>query len=569
MNRYARYKKGPTFRYPERTWPDRSVERAPVWASVDLRDGNLALIDLMSDQEKLEMFRLLTGMGIRQIEVGHPASSRTDFGFVHKLIKEKRIPENVTIQVLSKCDDEQIEVTMRSLRGCRRAIVHIFHPVSDLHRELFYSGNEKAIMRIAERGAMRIREMADAFPGEITLEYSPENFTQTDPAFALSLCEKVISIWEPTPEKPMIINLPATMETEPPNVYADRIEWMHRHLSHRDSIILSAHVHNDRGGSAAAAELALLAGAQRIEGTLMGNGERTGNTDLITMACNLMAQGVDPGLDLHDVSGIVEVYERCTRMHVDERHPYVGRLVYTAFSPMHQEAIKRGFEATKKARENGEEVWKVPYLPIDPAETGRVYEPVVEAGSQRSKSSAVSLLARHYGFKIPAGMHREFADCVRKTVQAGEGAKLSHEQVMDVFRQEYMYRNEPLHFRKLQVTELGDESASGYDTRVKLTFTNGGQTQVITAEGNGPLDAVQRGLLDILGISVRILDYEEHALGSGSDAQAAAYIHLIDNGTGKITYGAGVSSNITRASVRAVFSAINRLRPEGELSQKQ
>ena len=512
--------------YPERQWPDKQIEKAPTWVSVDLRDGNQALIDPMVVSEKMEMFRLLVKLGFKQIEIGFPAASQIEYDFLRELVDKNMIPDDVIVQVLSQCREDQIEKTFESIKGCKQAV----------------------------QGTKWVKERAEKFPGKIYFEYSPESFTGTELDFALEICTAVQDVWQPTPEDPMIFNLPSTVEMTTPNVYADQIEWMSRHFKNRDSIILSVHPHNDRGCGVAATELALLAGAQRVEGTLLGNGERTGNVDVLTVAYNMFSQGIDPELNLEDITEIIDVCERCTKMGVDERHPYAGKLVFTAFSGSHQDAINKGIQAMKK---RNSKIWEVPYLPIDPSDIGRVYEPVVRINSQSGKGGVAFVMSTYYGFKLPKGMHREFADVVQ-SISEKQG-EVPPEQIMDAFRAEYLYKNEPLHFRKLQVTDMSNDVESTFDTKVRLMFTDHGEMEKVEAVGNGPLDAVLRGLALKYGFNVRILDYEEHALKSGSDSQAAAYIHLMDSDTGRITYGVGVSSNITRASVRAIFSAVNRL----------
>ena len=399
-----------------------------------------------------------------------------------------------------------------------------------------------------------MKERAQKFPGKIILEYSPESYTGTEQDFALEICTAVQEVWQPTKDDPMIINLPSTVEMTTPNVYADRIEWMNRHFTDRDSIILSVHPHNDRGTGVAAAELALLAGADRIEGTLLGNGERTGNVDILTIAYNMFSQGIDPKLNIENITEIIDVYERCCKMHVDPRHPYAGKLVFTAFSGSHQDAINKGVAAMK---ERNSEIWQVPYLPIDPSDIGREYEPIVRINSQSGKGGVAFIMDTYFGFKLPKDMHREFADVIQAiSEQQGE---VSPAQIMDAFRSEYLNMKEPLHFRKLQVYDLGEEAREKFDTRAVLTYTDHGEEKVIEGIGNGPLDAVRRALMENTDMQIKILDYNEHALQAGSDSQAAAYIYLLDSQSGHTTHGVGVSSNITRASVRAIFSAINRL----------
>ncbi len=554
MMNYKKYRKNPVVDYPEREWPNREIEKAPVWCSVDLRDGNQALIDPMVVTEKIEMFELLTRIGFKEIEVGFPAASQIEYDFLRQLVDRRLIPDDVWVQVLSQCREEQIERTFESIEGCSQAIVHIYNSTSTLQRDVVFGMDREEIKAIAVQGTKWVKERAKNFPGKIMLEYSPESFTGTELDFALDICNAVIETWEPTKDAPMIINLPSTVEMNTPNVYADQIEWMNKRLNRRDSLILSVHPHNDRGCGVAASELALLAGADRVEGTLLGNGERTGNVDVLTIAYNMFSQGIDPELEISNINEIIEVYERCCKMHVDPRHPYAGKLVFTAFSGSHQDAINKGVAAMKKRRS---EIWQVPYLPIDPSDIGRVYEPIVRINSQSGKGGVAFIMDTYFGFRLPKEMHREFADVIQ-TISEAQG-EVSPDQIMDAFRDAYLNKKEPLHFRKLSVQDLSDETESSFDTKVTVTYTDHGETGTLTGVGNGPLDALRRGLRETLDLNVKILDYTEHALQSGSDSQAAAYIHLLDSDTGRATYGVGVSSNITRASMRAVFSAINRL----------
>lgn len=554
MKNVERYQRVPVLHFPERTWPDKEIQAAPIWTSVDLRDGNQALVDPMTVDEKLEMWKLLMKLGFREVEVGFPAASQIEYDFIRRLIEDQLIPDGVRIQVLSQCREEQIDRTFDCIRGCREAIVHIYNSTSTLQRDVVFHKDREAIKQIAVQGTEWVKERADKCKEKIIFEYSPESFTGTEPDYAVEVCDAVAEVWQPTPEDPMIINLPSTVEMTTPNVYADEIEYCSTHFRKRDSIILSVHPHNDRGEGVAAAELALLAGAQRVEGTLLGNGERTGNVDILTIAYNMFSQGIDPGLNLEDIGEIIRVCERVTKMNVDPRHPYAGKLVFTAFSGSHQDAINKGITAMK---ERGSNIWAVPYLTIDPADIGRKYEPIVRINSQSGKGGVAFVMDTYFGFKLPKAMQREFADYVQ-TRSEKEG-EVQPEEIMELFRKEYLDQKEPLHFRKLQVVELTGEKETEFDTQVTVTFTEAGAERVFTAVGNGPLDAVRRGLHENYDYNVRILDYEEHALKSGSDSQAAAYIHLMDSDSGKVTYGVGVSSNITRASVRAIFSAMNRL----------
>ena len=554
MLNYKRYRKNPVIDYPERKWPNKEIEKAPIWCSVDLRDGNQALIDPMIVSEKIEFFNYLIKLGFKEIEIGFPAASQIEFDFLRQLIDRKMIPDDVVVQVLTQCREELVERTFESIQGCKQAIVHIYNSTSTLQRDVVFNMNREQIINIAVEGTKMVKKHAENFPGKIILEYSPESFTGTELDFALEICTAVQDEWGPTKENPMIINLPSTVEMNTPNVYADQIEWMNTHFKNRESIILSVHPHNDRGTGVASAELALLAGADRVEGTLFGNGERTGNVDIMNIAYNMFSQGIDPKLAIEHVNESIEIYERCCKIPIHPRHPYAGKLVFTAFSGSHQDAINKGVKALK---ERGSEIWQVPYLPIDPADIGREYEPIVRINSQSGKGGVAFIMDTYFGFKLPKGMHKEFANVIQEiSEQQGE---VSPEQIMEKFRQEYLEQKEPFHFRKLRMDDLSGETKSQFDTRVTIVYTDHGVEKTFEAVGNGPIDAAKRGLLEELNIDIKILDYEEHALQSGSNSQAAAYIHLLDVDSGRVTYGVGVSSNITRASVRAIFSAINRL----------
>ena len=554
MLNYKRYRKNPVIDYPERKWPKKEIEKAPIWCSVDLRDGNQALIDPMIVSEKIEFFNYLIKLGFKEIEIGFPAASQIEFDFLRQLIDRKMIPDDVVVQVLTQCREELVERTFESIQGCKQAIVHIYNSTSTLQRDVVFNMNREQIINIAVEGTKMVKKHAENFPGKIILEYSPESFTGTELDFALEICTAVQDEWGPTKENPMIINLPSTVEMNTPNVYADQIEWMNTHFKNRESIILSVHPHNDRGTGVASAELALLAGADRVEGTLFGNGERTGNVDIMNIAYNMFSQGIDPKLAIEHVNESIEIYERCCKIPIHPRHPYAGKLVFTAFSGSHQDAINKGVKALK---ERGSEIWQVPYLPIDPADIGREYEPIVRINSQSGKGGVAFIMDTYFGFKLPKGMHKEFANVIQE-ISEHQG-EVSPDQIMEKFRQEYLAQKEPFHFRKLRMDDLSGETKSQFDTRVTIVYTDHGVEKTFEAVGNGPIDAAKRGLLEELNIDIKILDYEEHALQSGSNSQAAAYIHLLDVDSGRVTYGVGVSSNITRASVRAIFSAVNRL----------
>ena len=553
MLNYKKYKRVPVVDYPEREWPNKEIEKAPIWCSVDLRDGNQALVEPMVVEEKIEMFNLLVKLGFKEIEIGFPAASQIEYDFLRQLVERKLIPDDVVVQVLTQCREHLIKRTFDAIQGIPKAIVHIYNSTSTLQREVVFHADREEVKQIAIDGTRMVKKYMKDYDGKVILEYSPESFTGTELDFALDICTAVQEEWGATPDNKIIINLPATVEMTTPNVYADQIEWMNKHFKNRDSIILSIHPHNDRGTGIAATELALLAGADRVEGTLLGNGERTGNIDILNIAYNMFSQGINPELNLENVKEITEVCERCTKMTVDPRHPYAGKLVFTAFSGSHQDAISKGMQALQK-RTDG--IWEVPYLPIDPSDIGREYEPVVRINSQSGKGGVAFVMDSFYGFRLPKGMHKEFADIIQKIAE--KQGEVAPEQIMDEFRANYLDRKEPMHFKKCQITDKEYEGGA-FATVAILTFTDHDTERTVEGVGNGPIDAVQRAIEEALGIEIRVLDYNEHALRSGSGAQAASYIHLMDVKRGRSTYGVGISSNITRASIRGIFSAVNRL----------
>ena len=553
MLNYKKYKRVPVVDYPEREWPNKENEKAPIWCSVDLRDGNQALVEPMVVEEKIEMFNLLVKLGFKEIEIGFPAASQIEYDFLRQLVERKLIPDDVVVQVLTQCREHLIKRTFDAIQGIPKAIVHIYNSTSTLQREVVFHAEREEVKQIAIDGTRMVKKYMKDYDGKVILEYSPESFTGTELDFALDICTAVQEEWGATPDNKIIINLPATVEMTTPNVYADQIEWMNKHFKNRDSIILSIHPHNDRGTGIAATELALLAGADRVEGTLLGNGERTGNIDRLNIAYNMFSQGINPELNLENVKEITEVCERCTKMAVDPRHPYAGKLVFTAFSGSHQDAISKGMQALQK-RTDG--IWEVPYLPIDPSDIGREYEPVVRINSQSGKGGVAFVMDSFYGFRLPKGMHKEFADIIQKIAE--KQGEVAPEQIMDEFRANYLDRKEPMHFKKCQITDKEYEGGA-FATVAILTFTDHDTERTVEGVGNGPIDAVQRAIEEALGIEIRVLDYNEHALRSGSGAQAASYIHLMDVKSGRATYGVGISSNITRASIRGIFSAVNRL----------
>lgn len=532
------------------------VNHAPIWCSVDLRDGNQALIEPMNLEEKLDFFRLLIKLGFKEIEVGFPAASETEYQLVRKLIDQNMIPQDVTIQVLTQAREHIIRKTFEAVKGAPNVIVHVYNSTSLAQREQVFQKGREEIKQIAIEGAKLLKELAAEAEGNILFEYSPESFTGTELLYALEVCTAVQEEWQPTPEKKIIFNLPATVEMNTPNVYADQIEWMNKNFINRESVILSVHPHNDRGTGVAAAELALLAGADRVEGTLFGNGERTGNVDVLNIAYNMFSQGINPLLNLEHINEIIDVYERCTKMQIDMRHPYAGKLVFTAFSGSHQDAINKGIKAMQ---DRGAEHWQVPYLPIDPGDVGREYEPIVRINSQSGKGGVAFVMDTYFGFKLPKGMHKEFADIIQ-TIAEAQG-EVSPETIMEKFREEYLTfkteREYPYEFTSCKLQDVDDTPCG--DTHITMEFKYKGKPVRVETTGNGPIDAVKNALHETTGVNMKIYDYTEHALSEGSKAKAAAYISVTDMDTGKATYGVGVSTNITRASIRAVFSGLNRL----------
>jgi len=553
MLNYKKYQRVPVVNYPERQWPGKEIEKAPIWCSVDLRDGNQALVEPMVVEEKLEYFKLLVKLGFKEIEIGFPSASQLEYDFLRTLVEQKLIPDDVKVQVLSQCRPHLIQRTFEAIQGIKNVIVHIYNSTSTLQRDVVFNMSRDEIKEIAVDGVRMVKEFGKDFAGNLWLEYSPESFTGTELDFALDICEAVKAQWQPSAERPIIINLPSTVEMTTPNVYADQIEWMDRHFTEREKIILSVHPHNDRGCGVAAAELALLAGADRIEGTIFGNGERTGNVDILNVAYNMFSQGIDSELNIENVNEIIEIYERCNKMIIHPRHPYAGKLVFTAFSGSHQDAINKGIKARNDRKET---IWQVPYLPVDPSDLGRLYEPVVRINSQSGKGGVAFILEQYYGFKLPKEMHKEFADAIQALSE--KQGEVTPEQIMNEFREMYINAKYPLHFRKLKledISEINDE----FDTKVILKYTDKDEVKIIEGFGNGPIDAVKHGLCQQAGFRTTLTLYSEHALTTGSDSQAASYIELVDSDTGKKAFGVGISSNITRSSIRAIFSALNRL----------
>lgn len=545
VNKYKRFK---TINFKERTWPNKEVTKAPIWCSVDLRDGNQALISPMTVDEKVEMFNLLTKLGFKEIEIGFPSASQIKFDFLRTLVNNNLIPDDVVVQVLTQARPHLIKRTFEALEGVKKAVVHIYNSTSILQRDVVFNMSKEEIKNIAVEGTKLVKEYVKEFSGEVILEYSPESFTGTEVEYALEVCEAVCDVWEASKDKKVIINLPSTVEMDTPNVFADQIEWMCTHFKDRERVIVSVHPHNDRGTGVAAAELALLAGADRVEGTLFGNGERTGNVDIVNIALNMYSQGVDPSLELNNIQEVIDVYERCCKIPVHIRHPYAGELVFTAFSGSHQDAINKGMA---KYREREGQYWEVPYLPIDPSDLGREYEALVRINSQSGKGGIAFVMDRYFGYKMPKKMHKEFADVIQKISE--ERGEVAPQVILQKFEEEYLNREEPFKLIKCSVSEEDSNS------NVTVRFLYKGVEKEFTSVGNGPIDSLKKALIKSELINTSILDYAEHSMGEGSEAKAAAYVNMkrIDNG--EETFGVGVDSNITTASMKAVFSAINRL----------
>jgi len=534
---------------PDRRWPSQVITQAPQWCSVDLRDGNQALIEPMGPERKARMFALLLRLGFKEIEVGFPAASQTDFDFVRQLIDGNQIPPDVTIQVLTQAREELIARTFDAIRGTRRAIVHLYNSTSTLQRRVVFGLDQAGIRDIAVTGARIIKKLTATVPEtEVVLQYSPESFTGTELPFAKEICEAVMDIWQPTPQNRIILNLPSTVEMATPNVYADQIEWFARNVRQRDCVYLSAHPHNDRGTGIAATELAMMAGLDRVEGTLFGNGERTGNVDIITLALNMFTQGVDPKLDLSDINEIVRTAEYCNQLPVHPRHPYGGELVFTAFSGSHQDAIKKGFAAM---RSSNSEQWEIPYLPIDPKDIGRDYEAVIRVNSQSGKGGVAYILQTDYGLDLPKRLQADFARTIQELADAS-GKEITSNMIWDAFQHAYL---QPGRFSFVRHTTM-PQRPPHEERRIEAVLRVDGVERTIAGEGNGPIAALVDGLNRTYGMVVEIVDFREHALTSGADARAAAYVEAKVNG--RTCFGVGIDANTVAASLKAVLSAVNR-----------
>jgi len=545
---------------PDRAWPTTVITKAPQWCAVDLRDGNQALIDPMTPARKRRMFELLVAMGYKEIEVGFPAASQTDFDFVREIIEQDQVPSDVRIQVLTQARPELIARTFEAVEGAPSALVHLYNSTSALQRRVVFGLDRKGIIRIAADGAEEVSRWAEKYPDtDWRFEYSPESYTGTELQFAVEVCNSVSAIWQPTQEKPMVVNLPATVEMATPNVYADSIEWMHRNLERRDAIVLSLHPHNDRGTAVAASELGYLAGADRIEGCLFGNGERTGNVCLVTLGLNLFSQGIDPQIDFSDIDEIRRTVEYCNQLAVPERHPYGGDLVYTAFSGSHQDAIKKGFEhlnrdATAAGVPVDEFTWQVPYLPIDPKDVGRTYEAVIRVNSQSGKGGVAYIMRSEHGLDLPRRLQIEFSRVVQDHTDT-EGGEVDAKTMWSYFAEEYLDRTSPLALVRTRIENPEDADDSTRYDQIAAWIVSRGQELTVRGAGNGPVAAFCAAVGEA-GYDVRVLDYVEHALSAGGDARAAAYLECAIDG--RVVWGVGVDSSITTASLKAVVSAVNR-----------
>lgn len=551
FRKYAPFKQ---INLPDRQWPDNTITKAPIWCSVDLRDGNQALVDPMNLEQKLEFFKALCDMGFKEIEIGFPSASETEYEICRKLIDDNLIPDDVTIQVLVQAREHLIRKTFEAVKGAKNVIVHFYNSTSTLQRKVVFHKDMDGITEIAVNGAKLIKELTDSYDGDtnIRFEYSPESFSGTEPENAISICAAVMEALGSTPENPVILNLPNTVEMCTPNTYADQVEYFIRNLPNRESAIISIHPHNDRGTGVAATELALLAGADRVEGTLFGNGERTGNLDIVTVGLNMYTQGVDPELDFSNLPKYREIYERCTKMHIHERQPYVGDLVFTAFSGSHQDAINKGFAY---AKEHDSNMWEIPYLPIDPADVGRQYEPIIRINSQSGKGGAAFVMQNNFGYSLPKGMHPEFGAMVQKVCDE-IGRELLPKEVFRVFEQNYIDIQE--RYSLLGHTILENHGGDVMYFCGKLKISDGSANeQMLEGCGNGPIDAFFNAIKEIGVTGYEFIDYSEHAISSGSDSKAVAYIHL-KNPEGKDVYGVGIHTNIFKASIKGVLCAINR-----------
>ena len=551
----TKYAGFPPVKLDDRQWPSRTITAPPVWMSTDLRDGNQALFEPMNIERKMRMFKTLCNVGFKEIEIAFPSASQTDFDFVRKLIDEKHIPDDVTIEVLAPAREAFIRRTFESLKGARRAIVHIYNATSKPFRDIVFGMSKSEVINMAVSAVKLVRQLCAENPGtEWVLEYSPETFTATELDFALEVCNAVTEAWGATPDNKIILNLPTTVEMATPNIYADQIEWMHRHLARRDSILISLHPHNDRGTAVAAAELALMAGADRVEGCLFSNGERTGNVDLVTLALHLYTQGISPNLDFSDINAVARDFEYCTQLPIHPRHPYVGDLVFTAFSGSHQDAIKKGFSA-----QDADALWNLPYLPIDPADLGRSYDSVIRINSQSGKGGVAYLLEAEYGIVMPRRLQVEFSGEVQHYTDE-HGGEMDAADIWTLFSQTYLENSDPVRYVEHHLFEEGKKQG------IRLSVEMNGTTHVLTGEGNGPIDAALQALSS-LGLNLQVRSYEERSMGKGGDAKACAFMEITHNGSEREYYGVGMDANIVTASIKALLSGVNRVNAKSVAAQ--
>ncbi len=552
-DKHTKYKPSIPISLDKRTWPSKAIKKPPIWCSVDLRDGNQALVEPMDTSRKLRMFKTLVSMGFKEIEIGFPSASDTDFQFCRHLIDNKLIPDDVTVQVLTQAREHLIDKTFEALKGCKSAILHLYNSVSTLQRKVVFKQDKKGVKKIAEDGAAMVFERLKHLPDTaLTLQYSPESFTGTELDYALDVCETVLDCWKASKQNKVIINLPATVEMSTPNIYADQIEWMSNNFTDRDRVILSLHPHNDRGTGVAATELGLMAGADRVEGTLFGNGERTGNVDIVTLGLNMFTQGISPELDFSDINNLIETAEFCNQLPVHQRHPYAGLLVHTAFSGSHQDAIRKGMEAISKSNEPH---WEVPYLPIDPSDIGRTYEAIIRVNSQSGKAGSAWLLEQEHNINIPRGAQIQFSEAVQNIADK-TGKEITPDMIWDIFEQEFLRKG------KFSLIKFKSKKISKDDNAefVEATIDNNGDKIKISSTGNGPISAFVNAIRDTFKLNFMLNDFGQNTRSSGSTAEAAAYIEIkVPDENGRSVFGVGIDTSITLAPIKAVISAINRI----------
>ncbi len=552
-DKHTKYKPSDPISLDKRTWPSKAIKRPPIWCSVDLRDGNQALVEPMDTSRKLRMFKTLVSMGFKEIEIGFPSASDTDFQFCRHLIDKKLIPDDVTVQVLTQAREHLIDKTFEALKGCKSAILHLYNSVSTLQRKVVFKQDKVGVKKIAEDGAVMVFERLKHLPDTaLTLQYSPESFTGTELDYALDVCESVLDCWKASKQNKVIINLPATVEMSTPNIYADQIEWMSNNFTDRDRVILSLHPHNDRGTGVAATELGLMAGADRVEGTLFGNGERTGNVDIVTLGLNMFTQGINPELDFSDINNLIETAEFCNQLPVHQRHPYAGLLVHTAFSGSHQDAIRKGMEAISKSNEPH---WEVPYLPIDPSDIGRTYEAIIRVNSQSGKAGSAWLLEQEHNINIPRGAQIQFSEAVQ-SIADETGKEITPDMIWEIFEQEFLRKG------KFSLIKFKSKKISKDDNAefVEATIDHNGDKVKISSTGNGPISAFVNGIRDTFKLNFMLNDFGQNTRSSGSTAEAAAYIEIkVPDENGRSVFGVGIDTSITLAPIKAVISAINRI----------